>query len=102
MAYADTRAPTFANQLEEAPPVTVDSLVRHYKAHGLENAHAGYKGREKPYTTYSQARKDALVHVARTFLTEDAYVQLLDLVKLGGWEREAREDWRVLHGQEQA
>jgi len=51
------------------------------------------------YKTYAQARKDALVHTARTFLTEPAYVQLLDAVGLHGWEAAAREDWRNLHGQ---
>lgn len=96
MAYGDDRAPNFSG--EGVPPVTVDSLVRHYKAYGLENAHAGYKGRPAPYKTYKAARRDALVHTARTFLTEDAYVQLLTLVGLDGYEAEARADWQVLHG----
>jgi len=97
MAYGDDRAPAFSNQ-QDAPAVTVEALVQHFKAFGMENAHAGYKGRPKPYTTYTAARRDALVHVARTFLTESAYLQLLDL-GLGGWEKQAREDWRQLHGQ---
>jgi len=98
MAYGDDRAPNFSN-VEQAPPVTVESLLIHYKQYGLENAHSGYKGRPGVYKTYAQARKDALVHTARTFLTEPAYVQLLDAVGLHGWEAAAREDWRNLHGQ---
>jgi len=96
MAYADQRAPSFANQ-QDAPPVTVESLLTHYRQHGLENSHSGYRGREQRYTTYAAARKDALIHVARTFLSEDAYVHLLEAIKYGQWPDQARADWRGLH-----
>jgi len=99
MAYADQRAPNFSNVLE-APPVTMESLLVHVKAHGLESKHQGYKDRELIYKTYAQARKDAVIHTARTYLTEPAYVDFLRTVGYPGWEAQAREDWRKLHGQE--
>lgn len=98
MAYADDPAPYFSNQ-DAAPPVTVDSLLLHYRKYGLDNAHTGYKGKPEKYTNYTNARADSLLHVARTFLTEAAYIQVLEGCGYHGWNKAASEDWRRQHGQ---
>ena len=98
MDRADMAAANFQN-IKEAPPVTMASLLQHFNAYGLENANQrGYRGKPVRYGNYKALRKDALVHVARTFLMEDAYVQLLDRVGYPEYEDQARADWQVLHG----
>jgi hypothetical protein len=93
MAYQDDPAP----QVVGAPPATVANLLTHFRKFGLDNANTGYKGKAETYAGYSTLRADALVHVARTFLTEDAYVQLLEGIGYGRFEDAARADWRALH-----
>lgn len=80
--------------------MTVAALLGHYRKYGLDNAHSGYRGKEERYTSYKKAREDALLHVARTFLTERAYIQVLEGCGYHGWEAEAAADWRKLHEQE--
>ena len=96
MAHADQPA---AN-LPGAPPVTVAALFVHARKYGLDNSNTGYRGAEERYKGYSTLRTDSLVHVARTFLTEAAYLQLLEGIGYSGYAEAASADWRALHEQD--
>lgn len=96
MAYQDDPAPTIPG----AAPATVTNLLAHFRKYGLDNANTGYRGAAETYAGYSTLRADALVHVARTFLTEAAYIQVLEGIGYGRYEDAARADWRALHDAE--
>ena len=99
MNYADMHPPGWPEgTTAEVQPVTVENLMRHYKAYGLDNSKTGYRGASQTYKGYSSLRADALIHVARSGLGLDAYLQLLDLVGYGSWAIAATVDWQALHG----
>ncbi len=97
MAVTSRHAPRFRNQ-EEAPAVTVEALMRHFKAYGLDNSHTGYRKAAERYTNYKGLREDSMAHVARSFLTKAAYVMLLEAIGYPGYRAEAEADWDDLHG----
>ena len=99
MNYADMHPPGWPEgTTKPVEPVTVENLMRHYKAYGLDNSKTGYKRSKQTYKTYSSLRADALVHVGRSGLGLEAYLQLLDLVGYGSWATAATADWNLLHG----
>lgn len=102
MAKGDGYSGGFANEAQAIAqgmiaPVTVANLLKHYQKYGLDNSQDGYRGRPGHYSSYAQVRADALVHVARSRLTEEAYIQVLEAVGYLKYEDKAREDWRSLH-----
>lgn len=102
MGKGDGYAGQFDNEAQAVAegwlkPVTVQNLLDHYNKYGLDNHGTGYKGRDEQYRSYNQLRADALVHVARSRLTEDGYLQVLRLVGYDQYEEQARSDWRELH-----
>lgn len=97
MAYADDPAPTTPG----AEPVTVEGLLQHFNKYGLDNSHTGYRGKAERYTGYGTLRTDSLVHTARTFLSERAYLHLLEAIGYAGLDKAASIDWRQAHNIEE-
>ena len=95
----------FAGRFPEATmlryPTTAQSLMTHYHKFGLDNSHTGYKGKAETYASYKKLREDALVFVAISELSEDAYVQILELIGYGRYESAARADWQELHSEQE-
>jgi hypothetical protein len=71
---------------------TLPNLVKHVKAYGLSNKRAGYRGREKTYTTYKAFAKDPAAEVALAFLSEAAYVQFVEMFGERAWVAAAKDD----------
>lgn len=102
MAKGDGYSGRFANEADliargVLQPVTVANLLAHYQRYGLDNSQSGYRGKPGVYNSYKDARADALLQVARSRLTEDAYIQVLEAVGYPQFEDAARDDWRSLH-----
>ena len=99
--HADSFAPGWPEgTTAEVEPTTVENLMAHFKRYGLDNSHTGYKKAAQTYKGYASLRQDALVHVGRSGLGLEAYLQLLDLIGYGGWAKAATADWAKLHGVE--
>lgn len=82
---------------EEMFPVTMEAMLKHLKHHGLDNDNeTGYRGKKIRYKNYKQLRKDSWMHVARTYFSEEGYIQLLEAAGYEEFEEEAREDWRAI------
>ncbi len=80
-----------SDELAEKLRPTLPNIVRHVTRYGLSNKHAGYRGREKTYTTYKAFAKDPAAEVALAFLSEEAYVQFVERLRgqaVFGGERE--------------
>lgn len=79
--------------IENGAP-TVENLLRHYRAYGLDNQHKGNNvGKPVRYATYKQFRNDSLVEVGRANLAEDAYAFLIESLGHPTWADAARADW---------
>lgn len=72
---------------------TVENLLRHHKAFGLDNRTNTYRGVVQPYKTYKALSTDGLVEVGRAYLSEEAFVFLLGGLGYPGFEEAARTDW---------
>ena len=107
MAKGDGHCGAFSNEADAIAqgliePVTMANLLAHYRKYGLDNHGTGHRGRDETYATYTKARADALIHVARSRLTEEAYIQVLEAVGYGHMADKARQDWKELHDGKQA
>lgn len=78
--------------LKERNEASLANLIRHVDKFGLDSKHAGYRGKEKPYTTYKQFAKDSAAEVAYAHLGEDAYVQFVERYGKHAWVDAARAD----------
>jgi len=81
-----------ASHLPEAQKPNVENLLRHYNAYGLDNRTNTYRGVVQPYKSYKALSKDALVEVARAYLSEDAYAFLIESIGYGSFKDAARAD----------
>lgn len=80
---------------EDMYPVTMDGMLKHLEKYGLDiDAETGYRGKKLRYKNYKKLRKDPWVHVAKTYFSEEGYVQLLEAAGYSEFEEEAREDWK--------
>lgn len=98
MAYVEDAAASAPG----AEPVTFEKLMKHYDKFGLDNEHTGWRGAAEVYKNYKKAREDSLIWVARTFLTQRAYLAVLDALNYGHFKDQAAKDWTKLHGEEGA
>lgn len=85
----------YSEEIADKAAPTVENLLRHYRAYGLDAQHKGNNvGKPVRYATYKQFRNDSLVEVGRANLSEDAYAFLVDALGHPSWTDAARADWR--------
>lgn len=87
-----------ARPMEGDDGVTSESLIKHFKRYGLDNAHAGYRNAPAIYKSYKTLREDSLVLVARTYMPEDTYAIIIGVVGYPHFEQKARQDWKDIRG----
>jgi hypothetical protein len=86
-----------SEEIAERNEGSLANVVRHVKAHGLDSKHAGYKGREAPYTTYKAFAKDKSAETVFAYNGEDAYVQFVEMFGDSAWADQARADYQEGH-----
>lgn len=85
----ETRNPN----IDSRYPVTADKLIKHGLQYGLDNAHTGYRGAEKPYKGYKSLRQDSLIEVARAYLNVENFVRVLAELGYWQWAKQARAEY---------
>ena len=83
----------FSKVTEVKYPVTYDDLLKHARAYGLDNEHTGYRNSKQEYRGYRSLRSDTLLQVARVYLSQEEYVQLVRSLGFGRWAEDARQDY---------
>lgn len=85
---------TIPDALKERNEASLPNLIRHVDKYGLDSKRAGYRGQEKPYTTYKAFAKDSAAMTAFGYLSEEAYVQFVERYGEHGWVDAAIADHR--------